>query len=116
MVESKPFGMQVESDSGYPRVAELVAGLPAPASGVKVGDVLVEVAGAPVNAADWFGAFQTAVPPFGIRVIRLAGKSAELDEKYFFQDDMDEDDEDEDEDDDDTEEAPFTPVVPMGKA
>jgi C-terminal processing protease CtpA/Prc len=94
MVEEKPFGMQVESDSGYPRVAEIVWGLPAATSGVKVGDVLVEVAGAPVNAADWFGAFQTAVPPFGIRVFRLAGKSAELDEKYFFQDDIDEDDDD----------------------
>merc|ERR1719473_1993260 len=106
--------MQVESDSGYPRVAELVGGLPASTSGVKVGDVVVEVAGAPVTAADWFGAFQTAVPPFGIRVFRLAGKSAELDEKYFFQDDIDEDDEEED--DDEAEDAPAIPLVPMSKA
>jgi predicted metalloprotease with PDZ domain len=70
-VNKLPFGMHVLSiPGGRPKVTHAVPGLPAAAQGVREGDILVEVAGLPVDASTWFAAFQQAVPPFGLRLRR----------------------------------------------
>jgi len=66
-----PFGMHVRSLPGKrPTVTDVVSGLPASQAGIKAGDVLVEVAGLPVDSSTWFAAFQQATPPFGTRLRR----------------------------------------------
>merc|ERR1712137_1526458 len=56
-----PFGMHVRSLPGErPTVTNAVAGLPASLAGIKAGDVLVEVAGLPVDSSTWFATFQQA--------------------------------------------------------
>jgi len=70
-VKKLPFGFEVSAPHGNrPTVKRIVKGSPAEAAGVKVGDVLVEVAGLPVTTASWFKAFQQAVPPFGVHFRR----------------------------------------------
>jgi S1-C subfamily serine protease len=66
-----PFGMHVRSLPGKrPTVTDAVLGLPASQAGIRAGDVLVEVAGLPVDSSTWFAAFQQATPPFGMRLRR----------------------------------------------
>lgn len=66
-----PFGMQIRAPlDGWPVAYKLVEGLPAEKQGVREGDVLVEVAGRPVNSSTWFAAFQQSAPPFGLRFRR----------------------------------------------
>merc|ERR1712151_962210 len=51
-------------------VDNLVKGLPAEKLGVRVGDVLVEVQGVPVDSSSWFRLFSQATPPFGLKFRR----------------------------------------------
>lgn len=70
-VSALPFGMQIRAPlDGRPRVARVLPGRPAEGQGVHEGDVLVELAGRPVNSSTWFAAFQQAAPPFGLRFRR----------------------------------------------
>eukprot|EP00747_Dinoflagellata_sp_TGD_P168953 gnl/TRDRNA2_/TRDRNA2_196629_c0_seq1.p1 gnl/TRDRNA2_/TRDRNA2_196629_c0~~gnl/TRDRNA2_/TRDRNA2_196629_c0_seq1.p1 ORF type:complete len:538 (-),score=118.82 gnl/TRDRNA2_/TRDRNA2_196629_c0_seq1:65-1678(-) len=70
-VTKLPFGMQVRAARGdYPRVIAVLPFTPSAKAGVKVGDILIEVAGRPVDYISWFAAFQQAVPPFGLKFKR----------------------------------------------
>mmetsp|Transcript_24644 Transcript_24644/g.62849 ORF Transcript_24644/g.62849 Transcript_24644/m.62849 type:complete len:1286 (+) Transcript_24644:2087-5944(+) len=68
IVQSKPFGMQVQIRAGKPKVVRVVDDLPAAKLGIKRGDVVAEVAGIQVNADNWFETWQQAIPPFGLRL------------------------------------------------
>jgi len=66
-VEKLPLGMQVHAPPhAWPRVIKLLAGSPAEKAGVRVGDVLLEVAGRRVNSTTWFAAIQQSVLPYGL--------------------------------------------------
>lgn len=66
-VNTKPFGMRLESPPGMrPRVGTVMASSAAAAAGVREMDVLIEVAGRPVGSSTWFAAMQQARPPFGL--------------------------------------------------
>lgn len=70
-VPKTPFGMQVRAPlNDWPVVHSVVKDMPAASVGILAGDVLVEVAGRPVNSATWFAAFQQAAPPFGLKFRR----------------------------------------------
>lgn len=70
-VKKLPFGMLLKAPKGgRPTVNKIVKGSPAEQVGIKLGDVLVEVAGLPVDTKTWFKAFQQAVPPFGLHFRR----------------------------------------------
>jgi len=70
-VVSVPFGLQIRAPRfGYPSVVGVTPGLPAEKAGVRISDVLVEVAGRPVTSESWFSAFQQAAAPFGLRFRR----------------------------------------------
>merc|ERR1739838_54479 len=70
-VPKLPFGMQIAAPPGKrPHVMGVLPGYPADAAGVKKGDILIEVAGRPVNAATYFAAMQQALPPYGLRFKR----------------------------------------------
>jgi len=71
-VTALPFGMSLRAPvGGAPAVEVLVPGRPAEALGVHFGDILVEVAGRPVDGSSWFAALQQAVPPYGLRFRRM---------------------------------------------
>lgn len=64
-VKMDPFGMEVDAATDKrPTVHRVMPGSPAEAAKVKKGDVLIAVAGLPVNTLTWFQAFQEAEPPF----------------------------------------------------
>jgi len=70
-IDKTPIGMEVKASSGdRPRVVSVVKGSPAERGGVKVGDLLTEVAGIPVDAFTWFASIQQASAPFGLRFRR----------------------------------------------
>lgn len=70
-VESRPFGAKVLAlPHRRPRIMEVREGSPASRAGVRVGDVLMEVAGRPVTSRSWFAALQQAIPPFGLLLRR----------------------------------------------
>jgi len=72
-VQKLPFGFSIAAPKGKrPTVNKVLAGSPAAAAGVKVGDVLIEIAGLPVDASSWFRSFQQAVAPFGLHFRRPA--------------------------------------------
>jgi C-terminal processing protease CtpA/Prc len=74
-VKKLPFGFEVSAPKGHhPSVAKVAKGSPAESVGVQVGDVLVEVAGLPVDSVSWFKAFQQASPPFGLHFRRPVPK------------------------------------------
>lgn len=91
-VLKKPFGMHVmDDDEGLPRVKEVLPGMPASEVGIQVGDIIYEIAGSRVTGLDWFGHFQTAVAPFGIRVFRVPeDKLQVVEEAYADEDEPDE--------------------------
>lgn len=62
-----PFGMQLASPPGVrPHVISVTENSPAFVEGVKVDDVLVEVAGIPVTSDTWFAAMAQAASPYGL--------------------------------------------------
>jgi len=66
-VKKLPFGMEVDASTDKrPTVHRVVSGSPAEAAGVKKDDVLITVAGLPVNTLTWFKAVQQAAPPFAL--------------------------------------------------
>eukprot|EP00927_Polykrikos_kofoidii_P072602 TRINITY_DN68703_c0_g1_i1.p1 TRINITY_DN68703_c0_g1~~TRINITY_DN68703_c0_g1_i1.p1 ORF type:complete len:443 (-),score=68.03 TRINITY_DN68703_c0_g1_i1:111-1439(-) len=66
-----PFGMQVrEVPNSWPVVRKVVPSGIAVTAGVRVGDVLVEVAGREVDSSTWFSAFEQAAAPFGLKFRR----------------------------------------------
>jgi len=70
-VNELPFGMEVDAPPGkLPTVKTVVEGLPAQKAGIRTGDVILQIAGRYVESSSWFGAFQHAVPPFGLRLRR----------------------------------------------
>jgi len=77
-VKKLPFGFELKNPpGGRPSVKKVVQGSPADAAGVKVGDVLIEISGLPVNSASWFKAFQTSLPPFGLHFRRPLAQEGE---------------------------------------
>eukprot|EP00421_Protoceratium_reticulatum_P005553 CAMPEP_0168361864 /NCGR_PEP_ID=MMETSP0228-20121227/2883_1 /TAXON_ID=133427 /ORGANISM="Protoceratium reticulatum, Strain CCCM 535 (=CCMP 1889)" /LENGTH=433 /DNA_ID=CAMNT_0008374549 /DNA_START=24 /DNA_END=1321 /DNA_ORIENTATION=+ len=63
-VSRLPFGMHVRAPlDGWPTVVSVLPESPAAAVGVKLDDVLIEVAGLPVNSSTWFARFQQSAPP-----------------------------------------------------
>jgi len=65
-VKSRPFGMDVSvSKDGHATVDAVAAGTPAELAGIKVGDVLVGVAGHAVDAASWPTSFASSWLSFG---------------------------------------------------
>jgi S1-C subfamily serine protease len=84
-VKKLPFGMLVRAAIGSrPTVIKVVKGSPADVAGIKVGDVLILVAGLPVDTSSWFQAFQRAVPPFGLHFRRPEIKSGESEGNLVF--------------------------------
>lgn len=70
-VDQLPFGMGMSAPIGGPLTVEhVVKGRPADKKGVHEGDILLEVAGRPVNSTTWFAAMQESTPPFGLRLRR----------------------------------------------
>merc|ERR1719360_281027 len=70
-VTERPFGMGMYAPpDGPPTVMDIEPGRPAEALGIQVGDILLEIAGRPVDSSSWFRAFQQAIPPFGLRLLR----------------------------------------------
>jgi C-terminal processing protease CtpA/Prc len=77
-VQKLPFGFSITAPKGKrPTVNKVLKGSPAEAAGVKVGDVLIEIAGLPVDASSWFRSFQQAVAPFGIHFRRREVKDGQ---------------------------------------
>jgi len=90
-VDALPFGMQVAARPGStPRVVAVLPGSPAARAGVRVGDLLMEVAGRPVSSATWFSSMQQASAPYGLLFTRLIQGQPELaavDSRQAFVDD-----------------------------
>jgi C-terminal processing protease CtpA/Prc len=72
-VKSQAFGMAVsDSKDGHATVHAVTAGTPAEAAGIKVGDVLVGVAGKAVNTSSWRAALEKSALPTSLRFRRPA--------------------------------------------
>eukprot|EP00416_Gambierdiscus_australes_P038899 CAMPEP_0171095832 /NCGR_PEP_ID=MMETSP0766_2-20121228/43392_1 /TAXON_ID=439317 /ORGANISM="Gambierdiscus australes, Strain CAWD 149" /LENGTH=401 /DNA_ID=CAMNT_0011554693 /DNA_START=161 /DNA_END=1366 /DNA_ORIENTATION=+ len=71
-VVALPFGMELRtpSDKNWPSVYQVLPRGLAEQQGVRKGDVLVAVAGVPVDSTTWFAVFQQAAPPFGLHFRR----------------------------------------------
>jgi len=73
-VNEVPFGMQIQAKPGTrPVVVKVLTAFAANKEGVRVDDVLLEVAGVPVTSDTWFSYFQQARPPFGLKFARKKG-------------------------------------------
>lgn len=75
-VDAKPFGMHLVGPPGRrPRVKMVIPSSAAEKAGVREGDILIEVAGRPVNSMTWFSAIQQSRPPFGLLFRRQVATS-----------------------------------------